>query len=433
MTESDLLNPNESKQPESVIVCDINNLLKKVRLLEVYPHEAALATILIEQALENARLTSTEPGISIAAAFDLMVAAEYYTKTTNKGWFYCPVSDSPLLVYPYTNTCARCLLKGNFYFSRANKPSSGTIGTTTRRLLGVFLKQLFALNSRKLKIYNGIEPVDLIIYDETESAVLLAEVKAAPLTTLALAVPVELQTELGDDGTPVPRSHSATDNSFLTSSDLHIFLPNLEDQSWNYELISLGVKGNRSSSTWVYEQIGRVFGEDDQLFNRYFQFWNIAYAAYNKKARGREALPEPVYWLTNACGQPSPIPVHWPLRQDKKGYESVSDGKTSVGMDRTDDIKKAIYQVLKVAASQKPQQSNIAVKTAILSNIHAVRHYDEYLLELQDIVWTPDETGQAKKAADLPPDQRLYNLFDGIITFTHSYIRDEWIEQNFTF
>ncbi len=427
------MNTSESNQPEAVNVDWIVNLLGRVKALEVYPHEEALVELLVEQAIENSRLTSTSLGLSLAAAFDLIVAAEYYTKVANKGWLYCPVSDYPLLIYPYTNACARCLLKGSFFFHRANKLPSGTIGKTTSRLLCIFLNRLFTINARNLKIYNGAEPVDVIIHDEAESVVLLAEVKAAPLTTLALAVPVEVQTELEDDGEPVPCSHSATDNSFLTSSNLHILIPNLQDKAWNYELISLGVKGSSSSSTWAYEQISRVFSNDNQLFNRYFQFWTVAYSAYNKTARGRETLPEPVYWLTNACGQPIPRPLDWPIRKSEKGYESVSDSKSSVGMDRTDDIKKGIYQVLKIAAAGKPKQSQFKVKTALLSNIHAVRHYNDYLLELQDIVWTLDETGKAKKAADLPPDRNIYNLFDGIITFTHSHVRDEWIERNFQF
>ncbi|MDD1466760.1 hypothetical protein MEO43_15995, partial [Dolichospermum sp. ST_sed5] len=78
-------------------------------------------------------------------------------------------------------------------------------------------------------IYHGIEPIDVIIYDEKENIVLLSEVKAAPLTTLPLAVPVEIQTELGEEGELLSRSHSSTDNSFLSSSNLHIILPQLED------------------------------------------------------------------------------------------------------------------------------------------------------------------------------------------------------------
>jgi hypothetical protein len=96
-------------------------------------------------------------------------------------------------------------------------------------------------------------------------------------------------------------------------------------------------------------------------------------------------------------------------------------------------VKKGIYQVLKIAATGKPKHSQMAVKTALLSNIHAVRHYNDYLLELQDVIWTLDETGKAKKIADLPPEKEIYNLFDGIITFTQSHVRDDWISENFQF
>ncbi len=175
-------------------------------------------------------------------------------------------------------------------------------------------------------------------------------------------------------GELLPRSHSSTDNPFIGTSNLHIILPQLRDDGYKYELVSLGVKGNSNPSLWAYEQIGKAFSEDEQLFYRYFQFWNIAYSAYNKAARGKRTLPEPIYWLTNACGQPIPKPVNWPQRKSGEGYESISDGKSSVGMDRTDDIKKGIYQVLKIAVTEKPKNSNITVKTALLSNIHALRH-----------------------------------------------------------
>lgn len=410
---------------------DIN--LEKLKPLEIHSYEKSLAKTLIEKALENAELTSTPVGISLAAAFDLMVAAEYYTKIANKGWLYCPINDSPLLIYPYTNTCPRCVLQGNFHFHKANKPPSGTIGKTTSRLLYVFLSQLFAINSRNLKIYFGTEPVDVIIHDETENTLLLAEVKAAPLTTLPLAVAVETQTEIGDEGELIPCFHSSCDNSFLSSSNLHIILPKLENKIWNHELIYLGVRGTKNIVDWTYNQINRVFQENNQLFSQYFKFWDISYTAYNKTTRAKGTQPEPVYWLTNGCGQPTPRPANWAVRKSGEGYESISDSKSSVGMDRTDDIKKGIYQVLKIAASAKPNSENIKVKTALLSNIHAVRHYNEYLLDIQDIVWTLDETGTAKKITDLSGKKDIYNLFDGIITFTKSYIRDEWIEQNFKF
>ena len=134
--------------------------------------------------------------------------------------------------------------------------------------------------------------------------------------------------------------------------------------------------------------------------------------------------------MTNGCGQPTPRPDDWPRRKGT-GFESISDGKTSVGMDRTDDIKKAIYQVLKLGSSYKPTDNSI--KTAIISNIHAIRHYDEYLLTVRDVIWAIDSSKGIRNAGDLDPDTPIYNLFDGILSFTKSEIRDDWVKSLFDF
>lgn len=100
-------------------------------------------------------------------------------------------------------------------------------------------------------------------------------------------------------------------------------------------------------------------------------------------------------------------------------------------MDRTDDIKKAIYQVLKLGSEYKPNDDR--VKTGIISNIHAVRHYDEYLESVRDIIWAIDHTRKIERADQISADMPIYNLFDGIIAFTRSDVRDEWIKEVFNF
>lgn len=45
-------------------------------------------------------------------------------------------------------------------------------------------------------------------------------------------------------------------------------------------------------------------------------------------------------------------------------------------MDRTDDIKKGIYQVIKMGTLFKDQPN---IKTAIISNLPAYRHREEYV------------------------------------------------------
>ncbi len=406
----------------------VKQSLEKATALVVHPHEEKLANILIDQAYSASLTNSYSLETALAAAFDLFVSAEYYKSIAHKGWYYCPVGE-PILFYPFTNTCPRCILQSQFHFEKANKPESGQIGQATSRLLSVFFNQLFAKANRRLKTYRGVEPVDMIIYDEQENTVLLSEIKAAPLVTLPLATPSEYLTDLIDGRVTEISSHVSSDNTSLSTSEIHMFLPTKQQDKVEYQLVTLGNVNMQSDRTWAYERLEQALHKDGNLFNKYLNFWTEAFIAYSTGNRTKSTY----FWFTNACGQPSPRPLGWPNRQRGEGYESVSDGKTSVGMDRTDDIKKGIYQVLKVGAESKPQKSKFQVKTALISNIHAARHYDEYLTSLENIVWTIDKAQKAKKVGDLPPETELYNLFDGIISFTKCHIRDAWIEKNLRF
>lgn len=269
----------------------------------------------------------------------------------------------------------------------------------------------------------------MLIFDERENIVLLSEIKAAPLVTLALVVKSEQLTDAIDGEAVAVTTHTRSDNSFLHSSEIYLFLPTKKSEDDSYRLVSLGTKLSQTDKTWAYKGIGQALQSDTTFFHEYLDFWIEAFDAYKEGNR----TSSNVFWFTNACGQPYPRPEQWPQRRLGMGYESVSDGKTSVGMDRTDDIKKGIYQVLKIGAESKPNQHVFAVRTALISNIHAVRHYHEYLVSLEDIVWTLDTSRKAQKVEDLPPETDVYNLFDGIISFTESHFRDEWLEKNFRF
>lgn len=396
--------------------------LSRERLVTLTNLQDELIKSLVEKALSYANQNDIHSGMTLAAAFDFLIAVEYYTKTTNAGWLYCPSMEKPLLLYPYTNACPRCLLRGEFVFHKANKPPSGAIGKASRELLCGMLQYLFERDSRDIKIYLGYEPADVVFHDEEKNIVLLGEVKASPLTTLALAVESERQTAMQGEQT-IFRVHTISDNSSLNQSRFNLFLPKIDGSSWSYELVGLGIKGEAIIKDWFYEGVRDAIVNDETLFARYFEFWQRAFTVYDK---ANNPIKDNVYWLTNACGQPKPLPEDW-------GNETISDMKTSVGMDRTDDIKKGTYQVLKLAASSKLNQSKYILKTALISNIHAVRHYDEYLKNLQDVVWTIDKTKKAKVVGDLPSSQEVYNLFDGIVSFTESYARDEWIAGTFKF
>lgn len=53
-------------------------------------------------------------------------------------------------------------------------------------------------------------------------------------------------------------------------------------------------------------------------------------------------------------------------------------------MDRTDDIKKGIYQSIKIGTQFKKNKS---IKTALISNLPAYRHGDVYVSPFVDMYW----------------------------------------------
>lgn len=426
-----------SERSEIEISDWVKDAIEKARELVMSPYEDELSSTLIQNAFVYAESGYCSSNMALASAFDLFVTAQYYSNLTHKGWYYCSV-DEPALFFPFTNVCPRCVLHDSFHFETANKPESGSIGQATSRLLSVFLAQLFARMGKDFKVYRGSEPIDMLVYDVHKNVVLLAEIKAAPLTTLPLVIPSDEMTESMDGGEPIPvKSHSPSDNPFLTSSELFLFLPVRKEGRSSYRFVSLG-KANTHDKSWAYQRINQILANDNEFFREYLDFWLEAFESYKANYRVVRRSEEHfslsnTFWFTNACGQPYPRPLDWPLRKKGSGYESVSDGKTSVGMDRTDDIKKGIYQVLKVGAESKPNRGHFQVKTTLISNIHAVRHYNDYLHSLEDVVWLIDTGKKAKKVGDLPDEMDVYNLFDGIITFTQSHIRDEWIEDNLLF
>lgn len=389
--------------------------------------EYAMARALIQQAMNLYSKSEREERLpkAFAAIFDLLVAAEYYSTVADSGWLLCAGDEwsDKLALYPFTNACPRCVLQQKFVYHGSNKPESGQIGTFTTRLLAVFIDCLLAEKGFKgIDVRLCKEPVDLVLIDEAQNTVLLCEVKAAPLMTPPICTEHVLASETS--------GHTRIDSlAFDQDAQYYIMIPcQREETRWSCDLVPITISARDKDK--VYESLTQQFSLRKQ-FEDYVAFWDSAFRAYSKKDRS-----EGIYWLTNACGAPSPRPADWPRRDpnnNRSGFRTISDPKTSVGMDRTDDIKKGTYQMLKIGTEDKLLAKDCIVYSAIMSNIHAVRHYDDYLKFVKDIVWTPDETNGASKARDLEDDTKLYNLFDGIITFTKTYSRNQWIEQHFNF
>ncbi len=358
-------------------------------------------------------------GIRLAALFDLFVSAQYYNGLANKGWTYCP-HEPQMLLYSYTNICPRCLGRHEYVFTKSNKPESGQIGLATAEILCEMLVSYFRLKGRCLEIHKASEPIDVIVYEPSTELMIISEVKAAPLFTIPLSLPCEKITE-EINGELVVAEHSMSDNPFLRQSQPLLFFPATNRNS--EKQFKLCIDWDKPYP--FFFAIKELCMSDDEFLSFFFDFWEEAFDAYKDKVKSN-----PIFWLTNACGVPTPRPYNWPQRRTG-GFETVSDSKTSVGMDRTDDIKKGIYQVLKLGAEYKPRYRNI--KTALISNIHAVRHNDEYLKCIKDIIWTIDESREVRSWSEVNDDIPLYNLFDGIISFTESDMRDDEVTRLFSF
>lgn len=389
------------------------------------PLEFELISILIEKSYElHAKNPELPLGKILASSFDLVVAADYYSTIGHKGWFYCS-SPTPNLYYHFTNCCPRHALNNIFHFHASSKPESGSIGKSTSRLLRNFLNGLLRKRARPEIILKGAEPVDVVIVNETTHNILFGEIKASPLLTIPLVMDSE---QLIDDNGNEINTHEGTliINSIF-NQHLSLFVPKRVGDTWQEEKYAFGIRKEAADKYWGYSSMISLIDRDSMFLEFYYDFWSEALNKYHPK------LTDSVFWLTNGCGAPKPKPTWWPNSKggDGDGHESISDSKTSVGMDRTDDIKKGIYQVLKLGSEGKPVSSKWNFKVGIVSNIHAARHFDEYLESLKNLIWTHDATGKAKKAGDLEADHPLYNLFDGIIALTECHFRDEWLKEVF--
>lgn len=395
----------------------IENIVKKSTPIEAYSSkEDELVSVLLDVAKsENLKCSL---GTKLAAFYDLAISSVYYTNITNTGWLYCNL-NSPKLILPFVNCCPEHALQGDYVFHKSSKPTSAKIGQATTRMLLLFFQKLFDLYDKNLIVLKATEPADAIFYNKQEKRIFLGEIKSSPLLTLALCSPCEVQTSYDDDDNIIEIKHSTMSNPFIIGKELFVEIPVKIDGVWKTRNYSIGMKRSATDEDFAYDGLIRLI-QDKNFIKDYIDYWTISFDAYCKKDD-----TENIFWLTNACGKPSKLPNDW-----TGGVTCISDEKTSVGMDRTDDIKKGIYQVLKLGAEGKLEKTGWKCKVGILSNIHPARHFNAYLKPIKDLIWTITDDKNIEFAKDLDPNLPMYNLFDGIITFTDNYIRDKWIMDN---
>ena len=360
-------------------------------------------------------------GNMLAAFYDLTIAAVYYTNITSTGWLYCK-HDSPRLILPFVNCCPIHALNGKFEFHKSSKPTSAIIGQATARILLLYYQEVFKLQKLGIYVNKAPEPADAIFIDYANKNAYFAEIKSSPLLTPALCMDCDEMTEYADNGDIKVSNHVATSNPNVLNRELFVIIPKKVESQWMPRYYSIGMKQSGNDKLFAYKGIRNLLHNDD-FMETYLEYWEKSFAAYCTKDES-----ENIFWLTNACGKPSSLGKEW-----KGGVTCISDEKTSVGMDRTDDIKKGIYQVLKLGSEGKIIKTDWNYKIGILSNIHPARHFEVYLKPIKDLIWTITEQKNVKFSNELEPNTPMYNLFDGIITFTRQYVRDSWIQNTLKF
>lgn len=333
--------------------------------------------------------------------FDVMMSLAYIESTNNIAE---NLETCPSTIFPYNaqigfiNLCACCYNKQPqlWQFQKAAKPSSGLLGKISSEMTLKFIKNLNA-NIVGGKIIGGTGTVDAALLSQSDELI-LAEIKSAPLLTYPILFHLPKHNFSS-------RSHEKPQitQSQLKNCDTALFLHNGKS-------IPLGKQGDVH---WPFASAIRFLCDKDN-FSAVEQAKNLWLSA--KRAYISKDKTQVVFYLTNACGRPPSAALEqgWPKR------ESISDGKTSAGLDRTDDIKKGIYQTFKIATEYADIPN---VRTALISNLPPYRHYDEYVLAFIDILWGKEKDLQAEGF----PVTKLKRVFDYIITLDekHSVLRDK--------
>lgn len=351
-----------------------------------------------EEAVRILKWLKQQPDEYRAFVFDLCMSLAYIDSTSGleRHLQSCPSCPSGYDSHiGFINLCSPCYEKSETWqYQKATKPQSGALGKLSSEMILKFVEVLFDEFTEVYSI-GGTETADAQLVHK-DGKIILAEVKSAPLLTFPLLVK---STQSNDDHSPCT----------LTSSQFR----ELESCIYmhNKEFIPLGVI---KSDNWPFKPVADFLtnSENDERISEMLNTWNKTKIAYENKNRDSS-----FYYLANASGGPPKI------AKDRDGWpkkESISDSKTSAGMDRTDDIKKGIYQVMKLGVIN---QGNSGIETALISNLPAFRHGKEYVDPFINVLWGNEDNLEKINDLEYISRENLKYVFDHLITLNSPVLR----------
>lgn len=336
-----------------------------------------------------------------AFCFDVVMSLAYIDATSGIEAYIESCDNLPA---PYNfhigfiNLCSPCYEKAQVWtYQKAAKPQSGAIGKLSSEVILKFIERL-SNNLEKVVSIGGTDVADAILYHQ-EGLLVFGEVKSAPLITYPMVFYLQ--------NIEIEKPHQKV---ILTTSQLKNASSAL--YMHNQQILPLGKVG---TELWPFESAVEfiITRKNQEIVSSFVETWLEAKTAYQSRNKNNK-----MYYLANASGSPPAIAKtrdKWPNK------ESISDSKTSVGMDRTDDIKKGIYQVLKIASNYKEYQE---VKTALISNLPAYRHGEEYISPFLKMLWGYEEDVENILGFNVLKKEKMRRFFDYIITIEEPILRD---------
>jgi len=339
-----------------------------------------------------------------AFAFDFLMSLAYVDTVPHLQKHFSRYESLPepyCIHLGFINLCAPMYIQQNaWHYQKAAKPQSGAIGKLTSEVILRFIEILFP-TLKKVRSIGGVGTADAVLHHQ-DGRVILCEVKASPLTTYPFLFTPPAGRRMALDKLSRTQVQSL-DSALYLHCDNVIPLGKPKDDLWPF---SSAIPFITSSS-------------NTSAVNDFVEVWKAIRDAYTKKDRDSK-----FYYVANASGHPPQIAkdeFDWPAK------ESISDSKTSAGMDRTDDIKKGIYQTFKLGVEANRELRSHNIRTALISNLPAYRLGKDYVEPFCDVYWGFESSFQHEAASNSYrcADTDLKRPFDYIIALEDAFLRDE--------
>ncbi len=374
------------------MVFEVNNLVGREPLVD-YPWRSEVDRLLNWLVDKDSHVQ--------AFCFDLIMSASYIDATSGieKSIEQCDgLTEAYNAHLGFINLCSPCYIHNNIWsYQKAVKPQSGALGKLSSEVILRFIEKLYPMLLEVIAV-GGTESADAVL-KHNDGMIILAEVKSAPLLTYPFLF------KAPDSCLKGIHEKLVITSSQLRACESAMFLHGVGE-------IKLGKVGDE---LWPFKPLVEFIVNDNNMpfIQRCIDEWLSARDAYSNKDRQNK-----MYYLANASGGPPKI------AKDRDGWpkkESISDSKTSAGMDRTDDIKKGIYQSLKIGTYVK---DNPNIKTAIISNLPAYRHGHEYVDPFVNMLWGIETDLNKSNGQKCLTEEKLRRVFDFIITLEDPILRN---------